>query len=349
MKKVKVIEILWTVVFTACLIFLSGCSEGKTPASSSGTAPGSGSRGNFESQDKKAFTLNVSSPSDLTGVVGYWVAEEQGFAKEENIKFNYVGAVQSGQLVASVVAGKIDIGGAHVNRTIAGINAGAKIKAVAANTETTREIPHMTFVALEKSNINTPKDILGRKIGIAAFGGCNEYTTYAYLLKNGINEPKGKFKISIIQSPPKLEQALRQGEIDIAGLHENPDSVLEKGGLKILFTDYDVWQTIGGATPYYFSERFIKEHPDVVRRFVRVIAKTNNWVNANPDKAREITARRGKVDIGIIRRSHFAPDAVIKEETVQVWIDLLTKFKEIKAGIKTQDIYTNEFNDLAKK
>ncbi len=336
MRLVKIIQKPLIFITASCLIFLSGCSASQSTVSSQGTH-----------QTDEAFVLNVSSPSDLTGVVAYWVAEEQGFAGEENIKFNYVGAIQSGQLVASVVAGKIHIGGAHVNRTIAGINAGAKIKAVAANTETTKEIPHMTFVSLEKSNISSPEDILGKRVGIAAFGGCNEYTTYAYLLKKGIDNPKGKFNISIIQSPPKLKQALSQGEIDIAGIHENPDNVLKNGDLKILFTDYDIWQEVGGATPYYFSEKFIKEHPDVVRRFVRVIAKTNNWVNANPDKAREVTAKRGKVDISTIRRSNFAADAIIKEDTVQVWIDLLVKFKEIKPGIKPEDIYTNEFNDLS--
>lgn len=321
----------------SALVPLVGCSKKSVP-----------SEATQASADSGPFTLNVASPSDLTGVVVYWIAEEQGFAKEENIKFNYVGAVAAGQLVASVVAGKLDIGGAHVNRTIAGINAGAKVRAVAANTETTKEIPHMTYVVSKTSGINSPKDLFGKKVGLAAFGGCNEYTPYAYLLNAGEAEPKGKFQIATVQSPPKLKQALSQGEVDVAGLHENPDNVLKSGEFKVLFTDYDIWKDIGGATPYYFSTKFIAEHPDVVRRFVRVIAKTNNWANANPDKAREVTARRGKVDVATIRRSYFAPNATIKEETVQVWIDLLLKFNEIKPGIKSGDVYTNEYNDLAK-
>lgn len=208
------------------------------------------------------------------------IAEELGYFAEEGIKLEYVGTVPSPQLVASVVAGKIDVGAAHINRTIAGISAGAKIKAVVAGTETTQEIPHMVYVTLDNSPIKNAQDLVGKKVGIPTIGGRNEYTPYAYLKKNGITAPKGKIEV-IIMPEGNLEQALRQGDIDVAGFHKNPGFLTARGGLKILFTDYDVFGTVGGGTPFYFSEKFIKEKPDVVRRFVKAVAKANDWADAN--------------------------------------------------------------------
>ena len=79
------------------------------------------------------------------------------------------------------------------------------------------------------------------------------------------------------------------------------------------------------------------------------VAKTNNWANANPEKALEITAKRANVDPKTIKPGHYAQDALILEDTVTVWINLLTDFNEIKGGIKPEQIYTNEFNPYAKK
>ncbi|WP_371379671.1 ABC transporter substrate-binding protein [Sporomusa aerivorans] len=318
------------------LLFVSGCSKNQ-PATA-----------NTDNAAKQPDIIRVATPSAPTSPSIYYVGEELGYFSEQGIKIEYAGVVPSTQLVASVVAGKLDVGGAHINRTIAGISAGARIKAVAANTETTQTIPHMIGVVTKNSPLKSAKDMVGKKIGIPLIGGCNEYTPYAFMKKNGIEDPKSKVEI-IVMPESQLDQALRQGEIDLAMLHKTPDFIKERGEFTVLFSDYDVWETIGGATPAYFSEKFIKEKPDVVRRFVAAVAKTNNWANANPEKAIEITAKRANVDPKTIKPGYYAKDALILNETVTVWIGLLTDFGEIKAGIKPEQIYTNEFNPNARK
>ena len=297
---------------------------------------------------KQPDIIRVATPSAPTSPSVYYVGDELGFFAEQGIKIEYAGVVPSTQLVASVVAGKLDVGGAHINRTIAGISAGAKIRAVAANTETTQTIPHMIGVVTKNSPLKSAQDMAGKKIGIPLIGGCNEYTPYAFMKKNGMADPKSKVQI-IVMPESQLDQALRQGDIDLAMLHKTPDFIKEKNEFKVLFSDYDVWETIGGATPAYFSEKFIKEKPDAVRRFVTAVAKTNNWMNANPDKAIEITAKRANVDPKTIKPGYYAKDALIIDDTVTVWIKLLTDFGEIKGDIRPEQIYTNEFNPYVKK
>jgi ABC-type nitrate/sulfonate/bicarbonate transport system substrate-binding protein len=330
-KHITIVTVL--VIF---LMFVFGCANNK-PTKAVG-----------EIQEKQPDVIRVATPVETTSPSIYYIGEKLGFFAEEGIKLEYAGVVPSTQLVASVVAGKLDVGGAHVNRTIAGISAGAKIKAVAAASETTLEMPHMVFVTLDNSPIKNAQDMVGKKVGLRTVGGCNEYTPYAYLKKAGITDPKNKIQI-ITMPDSQLEQALRQGDIDIAGLHQTPDFIAERKGMKVLFTDYDVWGTIGGGTPLYFSTKFIAEKPDVVKRFTKAVGKTNNWINANPQQAVEITAKQANRDIALVKRGYQAPDGVIKEETVTVWIDLLKEFGEIKGDIKSNQIYTNEFNPNAGK
>ncbi len=293
---------------------------------------------------QKVDVIRLADAFGNTGVYPFYIADELGFFKAEGIKPEFVGVVPPPQLVAAVLAGRLDVGGAHINRTIAGINGGAKIKAVVASTETTREQPHMLFVVPANSPIKTARDLIGKRVAIMAFGGCNEYTPYEWLRKNGIAKPKGQLKIVVVP-PGKEIDVVAHGDADVAGAHLSPKDLEKKGGnWRILFSDYDVWGSEGGATPNYFSDKFIKENPDVVRRFIKAMGKTLNWINENPDKAKAVFAKRVKVDPNQVSVNHYATNGVIDERTVRLWIDLLTDYKEIKPGIKPADIYTNSFN-----
>lgn len=302
-----------------------------------------------ETQGAGKDVIKLADSFGRTGVYTFYLADELGFFAEEGIKPEFVGVVPPPQLVAAVMAGRLDVGGAHVNRTIAGINAGAKIKAVVAQTETTKNQPHMVFVVPANSPIKSARDLIGKRLAIMAYGGCNEYTPYEWMRKNGVSKPKGKLKI-IVVPPGKEIDAVKHGDADVAGAHMNPADLPKKGdNLRVLFTDYEVWGTQGGATPLYFSQKFIKEKPDVVRRFVKAIGKTNNWINANPEKAKAIQGKRTKTDPSQINVNHYALDGVIPDNTVKLWIDLLTDYGEIKPGIATADIYTNSFNQATEK
>jgi ABC-type nitrate/sulfonate/bicarbonate transport system substrate-binding protein len=315
-------------------------------ACSSSGAPTTGAQ---DGKDEEPFVLKIPHAAVISSVNTFWVADAKGFAAEENIIFEDVGVVPPGETVASIVAGKIDVGGNHVNRTIAGINAGAKIKAVAASSVTTEEVPHMCFIAVKGSPIKSARDLVGKKLGLSNYGGCNEYTTYAWLGKNGITQPKEQMELFVLPSETKVLQALEQGEVDVAGIHKDRSWVIDQGKYDLLYSDYDIWGNIGGATPHFFSEKFISEHPDVVRRFVRVIAKTQKWINENRKEAERITAERGGVEASEVRSFNLSADAVIYPETIQVWIDLLEEYEEIKPGITPEQVYTNEFNELAPK
>jgi len=335
-----------TLIF-ALLTASSGCSKSGSTGTSSNR--GSLSNNSASSGEQSDFdVIRLPSSSNPLNVDTITIAEELGFFREQKIKIERVGIVPWAQLIPSLVSGKLDFASGHINRVAAAVAAGAKVKAVAANTLTTKEKPHMTFVVKEESPIKTPEDILGKKIAIMAYGGCNEYTPYEYLKKNGISDPKGKFEIVVVPAG-KEEETLRKGEVEIAGTHDDPANLLDRGGVRILFTDYDIWQDVGGQAPYFAAESFINKNPDLVRRFVTVIGKVNKWINENQEKAIEINAKVYNVDASKVRVGYYVSDAIIKEDTVQLWIDILNGYNELKRDLKASEIYTNEFNPNYKK
>jgi ABC-type nitrate/sulfonate/bicarbonate transport system substrate-binding protein len=298
--------------------------------------------------DKKYYEVRIPDHYDSTYLYIPYLAEELGFFEEEGIKPVFTGVIPPGQHVAAVVAGTNHVGALHVNRTIVGIASGAKIKAVVANSETAEAFPHMEYIVLEESDIRNANDVIGKKIGVNSVGGCNEYTPYEWLKKNtGIKDTRGKFEFVVVPAGNE-EVALRTGEVDIVGFHGHPLSVFARGGVRVLFDDYEVWGTVGGATPFYFREDFIKDNPDAVRGFVNAYGKANNWLNEHHEEGKKIHAKRMGIEPDQVALQWRAENGVIKEDSVQMWIDLLTEYGELTKPITAEQVYTNEFNDFAK-
>ncbi|MDR2422507.1 MAG: ABC transporter substrate-binding protein [Deltaproteobacteria bacterium] len=292
----------------------------------------------------KLIKFKVPMPAEPSSPDIFVIGDDLKIYQKHGIAMDFVGVVPTPQYVAAVVSGRIDVSpGSHINRTIAGVSAGAKIKAVAGKTESTQRVPHMIGIVPKNSPIKKPVDLIGKKVGIPTIGGCNEYTPYAWLNKFGVSDPKNKIEVVVL--PEKnLEQVLRQGEIDLAMTHKLPEEITRKDEFRVVFSDYDVWGEDGGATPFYFATKFIEERPDVVRSFVAATAETLNWANDHPDGAREITARRTNTDFNYVNERYYTPNGLLKPEHATVWIELLELFGEIKPGLTVDQIYTNEFN-----
>jgi ABC-type nitrate/sulfonate/bicarbonate transport system substrate-binding protein len=289
---------------------------------------------------------------DPTIMISPYIADELGFFEAEGIKPVFTGTIMPGQHIPGLLAGNFDIAYLMITLPIGAIDSGAGVKCIVDGTSTTKTEPHMEFVVRENSGINEAKDMIGKKYGLSSFGSCAEFTPYEYLRKElGLTPEQAKSSMTMVTIQPGTEeQLLRSGEIDIAGYHGHPRNAFERGGLKIVFTDYDVWGEDGGAGPLYTTTKLINENPELIRRFVSAMAKTNNYMIANYDEARKAYAKRMGIDEGDIVFQGYSKDAVIRPETVQVWLDILATYKDgglKKKDLKASDIYTNEFNPLS--
>ncbi|MDR0620915.1 MAG: ABC transporter substrate-binding protein [Deltaproteobacteria bacterium] len=343
----KLFQPIFSVLVAAGLVSLAGCSsepsDGASVVSDSpSTSSLAAAKGN-EPNYPEFYEIRIPDSYTPTGVYTPYIADAKGFYEEEGIKPVFTGVIGPGQHVAAVVAKDNDVGTLHVNRTINGIAAGAPIRAVVADSETSEAFPHMEYVVLSDGPLKTPTDIIDKNIGLNAVGGCNEYIPYGILKKLGIEEPQGTFEIVTVPSGNE-ELALRNGSIDVAGFHGHPLDVFNNGGVRVLFDDYDVWEAVGGATPWYFHEDFIRDNPEAVRRFVAAQSKTDKWINENREEAKRIQAERADIPVEKITIMNYTNDGIIKEDSVQIWIDILKGYGELTVDLAAKDIYTNEFN-----
>lgn len=272
-----------------------------------------------------------------------YIADEKGWFEEEGLKIKWVGEIPAAQLVPSVASRSIDFANRHTPLVLTANAGGAKLKIVAAGAKTTPDRPHMKYlVAGSNTTIKGVQDFKGKKIGINSFGACSEYVLKEHLKRNGLD----KDVEFVVLPDANQEQVLNQGLIDVATLHSPYyEKAVKGGGAREVFNDYVVDKGLSGMLPYFTSEELIKENPDVVRRFVKVLVRASNWTNKNHDEAAQIFAKRRGIDPRYSGSWEYYKNGLVPgDKEVQWWIDLLVREGKLKPGqIEAKNVYTNTF------
>lgn len=277
-----------------------------------------------------------------------YLADRLGYFEGTSTRPNYVGKVAAPQIIPLVGTGDIHFGARMVPLVISAIAAGADIKVIAAGSKTLEEAPHMKYFVRKDSGIRTPKDLEGKTIGFNSFGACAEFVTKTYLREHGVDVNSINF---LVVPDNQNEQAVVGRSVDLAIIHPPHSGGAEANPeLLRLWSDYDLDRGLGGMSPYSVNGKFAREHPQAVRDVVTAIAKAGNWVNANPDEARQYTAERLGMDLKHVERYAYVDDQIITEPPIQYYIDVLEREGKLQPGkVSVKDVYTNAFNPFAKE
>ncbi len=174
-----------------------------------------------------------------------------------------------------VVSGANDFGIVGADQIILARSKGIPIVAIGVIYKQTPE----ALISLKEKNIATPKDLIGKKI--AVIYGNDEVLYNSFLSKQGIDRSKLKEVAQI----PDVSQLLTN-QVDVKMAYEMNDPVLLK--IKgeetnvIRFRDYGV--DFYGDT-LFTTEDMIKNHPDLVRDFVKASFEGWNYSIKNLDES----------------------------------------------------------------
>jgi ABC-type nitrate/sulfonate/bicarbonate transport system substrate-binding protein len=271
------------------------------------------------------------------------------------LKLKWVGNTISGpQDIQTVVTGDVDIGGAFYGAIIKLIAAKAPIKAVIGYYGSDADTYYGYYVK-EDSPIRTARDLIDKKVAVNTLGAHLEFVLREYLSRNGLSAAEAK-QVTLVAVPPVTgEQSLRQGQVEVTALSGVlRDKALERGGLRKLFADTDLFGNFTGGA-YVLREKFIKDNPNTSRKLVEGISRAIAWAQTTPPE--EVRARFEKI-VAERKRNEDASSikywkstgvaskgGLITDPQLQIWIDWLVKDGLLKPDqLKAADTYTNEFN-----
>ncbi|MBC2908268.1 aliphatic sulfonate ABC transporter substrate-binding protein [Streptomyces cupreus] len=145
-------------------------------------------------------------------------------------------------------------------------------------------------LVVNPDKIKSLKDVKGKKIATPQLGNTQDVAFLNWIAEQGwtVDAQSGKGDVSVVRTDNKVTpDAYKSGSIDGAWVPEPTASKLVAEGGKVLLDEADLWPDKKFViTNIIVSQKFLKEHPDVVEAVLRGSVKTNAWINANPDKAK---------------------------------------------------------------
>ncbi|RRR82259.1 aliphatic sulfonate ABC transporter substrate-binding protein [Streptomyces sp. RP5T] len=145
-------------------------------------------------------------------------------------------------------------------------------------------------LVVNPKKIKSLDDVKGKKIATPQLGNTQDVAFLNWIAEQGwkVNAESGKGDVSVVRTDNKITpDAYKSGSIDGAWVPEPTASKLVAEGGKVLLDESSLWPGKKFViTNIIVSQSFLKDHPDVVEAVLRGSVKTNEWINANPDKAK---------------------------------------------------------------
>ncbi|WP_406863747.1 aliphatic sulfonate ABC transporter substrate-binding protein [Streptomyces sp. HUAS MG47] len=145
-------------------------------------------------------------------------------------------------------------------------------------------------LVVNPTKIKTLDDVKGKRIATPQLGNTQDVAFLNWISEQGwkVDSQSGKGDVSVLRTDNKVTpDAYTSGSVDGAWVPEPTASKLVGEGAKVLLDESDLWPDKKFViTNIIVSQKFLKEHPDVVEAVLRGSVKTNAWINANPEQAK---------------------------------------------------------------
>jgi NitT/TauT family transport system substrate-binding protein len=232
-------------------------------------------------------------------LIGYWpiasglplyAGLERGFFKEAGLQVEGAKFASAQQVAEAMIAGRIQgsaNGTASAALALAELISPNLFKIVCSN-PSNRKLVLDEFVVPKDSKVTSIAELAGKKV--CSGPGIQNVTLAKIILeKNGIANPQ-VIELPIGQHVP----ALAAGQVDAAYTLEPTGTAGRLKGLtRVLETGVIAKYVLGDPDAPWFggsasiTTTFIKDKPELAKKYVAAYAKAVEWVRKNPDEARK--------------------------------------------------------------
>ncbi|MFG2623274.1 aliphatic sulfonate ABC transporter substrate-binding protein [Streptomyces sp. NPDC048507] len=263
---------------------LGGCGYGSRPDPAvAGAAAPAGAAAARLSADSVTlgYFPNLTHATALVGVREGLIQRELGGTTLKTATFN-AGPAE----IEALAAGSVDIGFIGPSPAVNGYvkSKGRSLRIVSGSASGGVKL------VVNPDRIKTLDDVRGKRIATPQLGNTQDVALLDWAAARGwkIDAASGKGDVSVVRTNNTITpDAYRSGAVDGAWVPEPTASKLVAEGATVLLDESDLWP--GGKfviTNVVVSQKFLKEHPDVVEAVLRGTVKTNDWINAHRDGAK---------------------------------------------------------------
>lgn len=230
-----------------------------------------------------ADTVRVGMPEVMFLNLTQFVAQEKGFYEDEGIEVSLEHIADSSIPVRAMIAGQLDIVQTGMPETLSAIDKGADLVTLGG----VHTGLHYSFFVNPDAGIESMEDLQGKKLGISGPGTLPHVVMVAMMQEAGMTEEQIEDVtwVSLAGSSSR-RNGIVTGVIDATVAGFNPRAIADPN----IDVRFDVPGTLPNyvMTPWDARADFVKENPDLVKRFIRAELLATRWVFENRDEALDV-------------------------------------------------------------
>ena len=205
--------------------------------------------------------LNVGYSAVSADQLPAWVARDSGIFAKNGLDIQLIFFTGGSTAILALVSGDVPITQVSGPGLVSSALGGADSVFIAAG------ITSLNYVLMGKPGLKSVEQLKGGTVAISRFGSATDTIARFALRRIGLTPGKDVTLVQVGSGPERLSAALT-GRVSASVINPPSSFIAEKKGLAIIADVAQmglVFQHTGAAT----TRKYIKEHPDIVRRYVR--------------------------------------------------------------------------------
>ncbi|HEV7967688.1 MAG TPA: aliphatic sulfonate ABC transporter substrate-binding protein [Candidatus Acidoferrales bacterium] len=237
---------------------------------------------------------NITHPQALVGRAGGQFEKAVGPAVQIEWKAFNAGP----SAIEAMFANAIDLTYVGPNPTVTGYvrSQGGAIRVIAGAAS-----GGASLVVRQGAGIEKASDFHGKKVATPQQGNSQDVALRAWLRSNGLKprEKGGDVQVLPITNADQFTLFLK-GQLDAAWAPEPWASrLVHEAGGRIFLDERDLWPDHQFViTDLAIRPKFLQEHPDLVKNFLRADVELTDWINKNPEQAKQVMNQQLQKETG---------------------------------------------------
>lgn len=227
---------------------------------------------------------NITHAQAMVGKANGWFDKAMG----AKVKVQWTSFNAGPSAIEALFAGAIDMTYVGPNPAINGY--------VRSNGEALRVVAGAasggaSLIVRNDAGINKPEDFHGKRVASPQFGNTQDVALRNWLKKNGLktNDKGGDVQIVPMANPDQLTLFLKK-DLDAAWAPEPwATRLIHEGNGRLLVDERSLWpngQFVIGLL--VVNTKFLSEHPDLVKNWIRAHVELTDWINAHQPEAKKL-------------------------------------------------------------
>jgi len=227
---------------------------------------------------------NITHPQAMAGKANGWFEKAMG----PNVKIEWKTFNAGPSAIEALYAGAIDMTYIGPNPTISGYvrSDGQALKVISGAAS-----GGASLVVRKDAGINKPEDFHGKRVASPQLGNTQDVALRAWLMSHGLKptDKGGDVKVLPLANPDQLTLFLK-GDLDAAWAPEPwATRLIQEGNGRLFLDERNLWPNHQFViTNLIVSSKFLREHPDLIKNWVRANVELTDWINGNLPQAKQL-------------------------------------------------------------